>query len=523
MRSILFNSFLLALVSSGYSELLPKHWHESGGWASNIEAGIGGKVIKVTNLNKSGSGSLTAALSASGPRLVVFEVGGVIDMEGDRININNGQLTIAGQTAPSPGITLIKGYCSITGKDIVISHIATRLGDKSGGTDDAVGITAENLVLDHFAASWSIDECLSMNGAKNITLYKTMVTEALSHATHPEGEHSKGSLIKKGTNNVSMIGTLYAHNALRNPRLHSGSQVAVINGVIYSWLPGHDDEGEKNFHFVIHMNDAKMSIVGNVAIQGPESVGEYLVSGHKSGKGVAYMKDNIIIDPGGKPLHQYADNVTPLDKPPLWPEAVEVMPPEESLYEVLRTVGPRPGDREAVTARTVKSVADGTGGRVDSQDDVGGYPDYAETRRPISVPDGLEARRAWLDSLEDEIAVDKKIDLSRLYKLVGSEESDKYRPSASTLPHVQTGVAELQIANTPSTPKQLRMRFTLPSPGSVGVTLFDLTGKAVAQRPGKWLPAGSHSLTVEVQHLKAGLYICRVRVGGTVVHRMVFL
>ena len=385
-------------------------------------------MIKVTNLNKSGPGSLREALEASGERFVVFEVGGVINLEGQTLKIKNGDVTVAGLTAPPPGITVIRGDTALEGNNIVISHMSFLLGDGDGGARDTMDISGSNIVLDHVAAGWSIDECVTILGASNVTFYKTMVTEALSYATHPEGEHSKGSLIQRGTNTTSLIGTLYAHNALRNPRLHSKAEISLINGVIYNWFPGHDDEGDKNFDFVIHMNDAQMSVVGTVALQGPTSVGDTLVAGHKSGSGKAYMKDNLIFDRSGNPLKEYnSKNITPLSSPPSWPTGVSVMPNHESLYEVLRTVGPRPGDRDAVTARIVKTVADGTGARVNSQEEVGGYPNYPETKRAISVPDGVAARKAWLDEMEDKVAVDRNIDLSRLYKIVGSAASDKLR------------------------------------------------------------------------------------------------
>ena len=199
-------------------------------------SGLEGRVIKVTNLNKSGAGSLRAAIEASGKRLVVFEVGGVINMEGSRLNIGNDDLYIAGETAPYPGITVIRAQTSVSGDNIVLSHLSFRLGDGDGGAPDTMGISGDNIVLNHVAASWSIDECVSLTGANRVTLYKTMITEALSYSTHKEGEHSKGSLIQRGTDNTALYHILYAHNALRNPRLHSGAKVALINGVIYNWI-----------------------------------------------------------------------------------------------------------------------------------------------------------------------------------------------------------------------------------------------------------------------------------------------
>lgn len=104
-------------------------YYLSGGFGTETEGGLGGQVIKVTNLNRSGPGSLKAALEASGPRLVVFEVGGVINLERSNISIKNPNITIAGQTAPPPGITIIQGGISVQTHNVVIQHLAVRPGD----------------------------------------------------------------------------------------------------------------------------------------------------------------------------------------------------------------------------------------------------------------------------------------------------------------------------------------------------------------------------------------------------------
>ncbi|MBQ0072454.1 MAG: hypothetical protein KBS81_11490, partial [Spirochaetales bacterium] len=90
------------------------------GWGTETRGGLDGRIIRVTNLNASGPGSFTEAIKAEGPRTVVFEVGGVIDLEKQQIKINNPYLTIAGQTAPSPGITIIRGGLTINTHDVVI-------------------------------------------------------------------------------------------------------------------------------------------------------------------------------------------------------------------------------------------------------------------------------------------------------------------------------------------------------------------------------------------------------------------
>src|SRR5206468_2898598 len=96
---------------------------------ADTPGGHGGHVIKVTNLNATGEGSFRAALEAEGARIIVFEVGGIIDWHKDELTVTHGQLTIAGETAPPPGITLIRGELSFSAPDIIVRHIRVRVGD----------------------------------------------------------------------------------------------------------------------------------------------------------------------------------------------------------------------------------------------------------------------------------------------------------------------------------------------------------------------------------------------------------
>ena len=99
------------------------------GFGADTPGGRGGTIYRVTNLEATGAGSLRAALEAEGPRLVVFEVGGVLDLNGRGITISQPRVTVAGQTAPSPGITIIRGAVYIATHDVRIQHIRVRPGD----------------------------------------------------------------------------------------------------------------------------------------------------------------------------------------------------------------------------------------------------------------------------------------------------------------------------------------------------------------------------------------------------------
>ena len=154
------------LLTSAFTELAYAVPAFPGAEGSAAEAvgGRGGRVIEVTNLNSSGPGSFREACEAEGPRIVVFKVAGVIDLEGERIKIKNPYITIAGQTAPEGGIT-IKGHeLGIQTHDVIVRFIKIRTGynpDFGDQEGDAVGIDnagVYNTIINHVSMSWAKDE-----------------------------------------------------------------------------------------------------------------------------------------------------------------------------------------------------------------------------------------------------------------------------------------------------------------------------------------------------------------------------
>ncbi|HEV7689787.1 MAG TPA: pectate lyase, partial [Hyphomonadaceae bacterium] len=214
------------------------------GWAAQTPGGRGGEIIKVTNLNPDGPGSFRAAVEAKGKRIVVFEVGGVIDLGAKTITIRVPFITIAGQTAPSPGISLIRGGLDLGTHDVVVQHIRVRPGTAGGsyrkGPDfDSISTQggAYNVIVDHCSLTWGTDENLSASGNRftgptvkewregashNITFSNNIIAEGLAVAVHAKGEHSKGSLIHDNATGILIVGNLYAHNMERNPLFKGG-------------------------------------------------------------------------------------------------------------------------------------------------------------------------------------------------------------------------------------------------------------------------------------------------------------
>ncbi|MBL8628203.1 MAG: hypothetical protein JNM81_01145 [Rhodospirillaceae bacterium] len=380
------------------------------GWAATTPGGRGGKIIKVTTLAGSGPSSLREAIETKGPRIVVFEVGGVIDLDRKTLKIVEPFLTIAGHTAPSPGITLIKGGIDIGGHDVVIQHIRVRAGEasqpkSSGWDEDSIStVGAYNVIVDHVSTSWATDENLSASGPRftgstpdewrkgtshRITFSNNIIAEGLSHSTHAKLEHSKGSLIHDNVTDILIIGNLYAHNEERNPLFKGGVRGVIVNNVIFN-------PGAKALHYNLMANEW-----GNMPYQTGQmvAVGNVLRAGHSTPANVAFLSiggygdleyyglDNVALDQAGRPmpmLGRYTTSpakIIEMNAPPLWPEGLKPMPSADVQKAVLADAGARPWDRDYNDVRVTADVAEARGVIIDSEQDVHGYPVQKETHR----------------------------------------------------------------------------------------------------------------------------------------------
>lgn len=386
---------------------------------TDTNGGINGKVVRVTNLNNRGPGSFRHAVSeVKGPRLVVFDVGGIIDLEEERINIRNPCLTVAGQTAPSPGITLIKGDIYIKTHDVIFEHIAVRPGDaghskRSGWAPDGISTdSARDVIIRNCSLTWAIDENLTASGprdpgtSRRISFINNLIAEGLDDSSHPEGPHSKGSLIHDFAREIAVIGNLYAHNWDRNPLFNSESLGVVVNNLIYN--PGLRAIGMTHDGTY---NNSQISVVGNVLEYGPDT-GSYgntitllWAQSAGGGRGDAFLEDNLAFDHDGDDIGLTSSGVYILDEKPTWPEGLVPLPAVDVKEHVLSTVGARPWDRDKIDKRITQSVSEQSGRIIDSQTEVGGYPDYTARIRTLRVPD--MNRQEWLRSLTTECSVRK--------------------------------------------------------------------------------------------------------------------
>lgn len=289
------------------------------GFGAMITGGRGGAVIKVTSLDEDGPGTLREALLTAGPRIIVFDVSGVIDLgdpnasdpydespSNNILVIEHGDVTIAGQTAPGGGVT-IRGrlYAAYdpSVQNIIIRHVRIRppaVGAADGEQYDAMRLSPNSRVMvDHVSVAFGVDESVDLYSTTDVTFQWCTVEEA-AMVGHPEGAHNYGLLGAAGR--ISVHHTLFVHNANRNPALSVGP-VESINNVAYNVR-----------HGFIHHNPASgpFNIVGNWFIQGPDdSLHPFYFDGAPFTNVGYHLLDNYIDDPGE--LEAVVDN--PWDHP----------------------------------------------------------------------------------------------------------------------------------------------------------------------------------------------------------------
>ena len=350
--------------------------------------GRGGAVLRVTTLNDSGPGSLRAAVETEGPRTIVFDVGGTIRLASP-LRIREPRVTIAGQTAPGGGITLRGQPLLISADDVVIRYIRSRLGDEQGVQADAVTIDrGQRIILDHVSASWSVDETLSIGSRDRVidavTVQWSIIAESLNLSAHAKGDHGYGSLVRGNRGaRFTFHHNLWAQHRARMPRPGNyltpdvdpvGPYFEFTNNVFYDWGQGHAGYNSDKDPATV----STYAFVANAYRRGPDSTGAVIFE-EESSAAHAWFEGNSV--DGVVPADPWAP-VTGDDAPgyrlpalPAW-----AMGATETAAQAHASVLARAGAsrvRDAVDVRILAGVADGTGRIINSQTDVGGWPDLA--------------------------------------------------------------------------------------------------------------------------------------------------
>ena len=384
-------------------------WDQPG-WAVGTMGGRGGRIVRVTTLKAGGPGSLSAALGESGPRLVVFEVGGRIELDGASLELSNPFITIAGQTAPAPGISLINGRLNLRTHDVIVQHISLRAGapvrSQRGGSGQGRGrgsITtrggASQVIVDHCSFSVSTEEVLSISGPRferpdlaaweratshEITYSNNLITQGVSDPHFAEGGNSGRGLIDDNVTGVLFLGNLYAGE---RDALFKGSDVLFTGGVNAALVNNlivepaarglHDNlagpEREDRAPAV-----GKLALVGNVLRHGPDAPpGAPLFSLGGQGDVELHLQDNIAIDANGDaaPLTGRntagAASMRQVSAPatPYLPPRLRVLPNDELEREILLSAGSRPWARDPVDIKALSGVPRGRSRLIHSADD----------------------------------------------------------------------------------------------------------------------------------------------------------
>lgn len=413
IRSLLATSLVLAVAgSSTPAAPTPPAFPGAEGFGSSASGGRGGAVYEVTTLADDGPGSLRDALR-EGDRNVVFRVSGTIELK-STLRLQKSNVTIAGQTAPGDGICLRgKELMIVNADNVIVRFLRLRPGDELKQEHDALSVRgSQHVVIDHCSMSWSTDSLNDVtHGSGNVTVQWCLLAEPLNNSVHVKGAHGYGTgwdgrIVddpaapggKRGGGGTYHH-NLIAHCASRAPRIgyykEGRGLIDCRNNVVYNSGPSYGAEGDDlnyvgNYYrpgpssaalrkpagrlFEVSRDDARVFFDGNV-FEGLPQVGRDNVA-HVSFKGAEPAK--ILV-------------AKPFEVPP-----VETHPAGDALVaRVIANAGATLPKRDAVDRRVADDVRNRTGNLINTQSDVGGWPELASTSAPADgdhdgMPDAWE-------------------------------------------------------------------------------------------------------------------------------------
>jgi hypothetical protein len=419
------------------------------GFGRNATGGRGGKVLFVTNLNDAGAGSLRAAIQTSGKRYILFKVSGTIALQSS-LTINSGDVTIAGQTAPGDGITLKNYPVTINADNVIIRYMRFRMGDEAQQEGDALGGRFhKNIIIDHCSVSWSTDEGLSVYANENTTVQWCIISESLRNSVHDKGAHGYGGIW--GGKFASFHHNLLAHHDSRNPRLgeEAGKAFALTdrvdlrNNVIYNWASNSAYGGEAMNVNIVNCyykpgpattKPERIISIDKNKIEGTEVYniwGKFYISGNVLATSTRASQDNWTYGVYNQ-FHGSYGTVSEEDKTAMrlnGPHDIDDNVTTHSAavaYDRVLTFAGASLVRDAVDVRIIDNVSKGefsfpgsngsTNGIIDTQADVGGWPELNSTTPPVDSSG---------DGIPDEWQSMKKLDPTK-HQANGHELSSGY-------------------------------------------------------------------------------------------------
>lgn len=436
-KSIVFSSFLIIGIlcafcnnghelSSAATSSSRLAFPTATGYGKYTVGGRNGKLIWVSNLNDEGPGSLRNALRLKGPRTILFEVSGIIDV-GTPLNISNPYVTLVGQSAPGQGITIRnsgKGsVIRVLTSEVILRGLRIRKGrwnEKEDG--DCISIKPtngkiSNIVIDHCSLSWATDEIIGINDGGsavfNVSITNNIISEGLSGGP----DRNKAVLLNKASDpangkhifNVTFYQNLFAHNRNRNVMCSESNEMEFINNYIYNFNRG-----------TVIKPGAKVSIIGNYykagantksnnsaiksGLNGIKNRGILVIRPQIESDASYYLYDNVGLGrtsqstPGENewdevwtPASIY-DNKHITSTPPRTLSGINPIPATE-VSSILQDVGAIAPKRDEIDQRIIDNVLQGTGFSISNQIEVGGYLDHSEDVGPLDTDkDGMPDR-----------------------------------------------------------------------------------------------------------------------------------
>ena len=407
-------------------ELVAACQHIEGGGAA-VTGGDGGTVYRVSRLDdvldpNTGlpmAGTLRYAVNQTGVRRVLFTVAGTIHLNSE-LRIKTGSITIDGQSAPGEGICIADYPLVINASNVIVRFIRVRLGDVSNTESDAVSVNnATGVVLDHLSCSWSVDECVSCYGNTDFTMQYCIVSESLKESVHDKGSHGYGGIW--GGKNASFHHNLLAHHDSRNPRFdHSYvnntcfGPIDYVNNVVYNW-GGNSTYGGEGY-----TQARKINMVNNYYKYGPSTGSskrnrlvdptvscEFCSDGHTLIPGKFFLSGNYMYGDANVTADnwqgstQKGSNVKSATR---WTDGLTALKNEQTAEQAYETVLAKAGcslQRDIIDTRIINDVRNGTGSLINTQSQVGGWPELQSgTRETDSDYDGIP------DAWETEFKLD---------------------------------------------------------------------------------------------------------------------
>jgi len=508
------------------------------GYGKYVTGGRGGKVIEVTNLNDDGlPGSLRYALNYSGTRTIVFRVSGTIALNSS-VNITQGNLTIAGQTAPGDGICVKNYKFNISASNVIIRYMRFRLGDAKVWGDDAFGgfspknsartsntLPIKNIMIDHCSVSYGSDETLSIYDIENFTVQWCIISESLN-----KDGHGFGGIM--GGWGASLHHTLFAHHKSRSPRFCGARYqfnlkrelVDMRYNVIYN--AGHTYGGEGGRHNVVnnYYKRGETDFCNPSQPNPSETDSEFVGCVYDSIKSYWYVDGNYIYGNSTQTANNWSGGGVKLNYPKLnlreqnpFPSAYNgpIESAEEALVKVCNQAGAILPKRDAVDTRVVNDVIKNTGKLpltmadipgeafpvlnslpAPDDDDHDGMPNVWELAHGLNTNDPADRNNIGMNGYTQ-----LEVYLNSLTADITTSVGDNF----SSHPN------DFLFRNYPNPFNQsTTISYALPKSGKVSLKIIDFFGREVTVLVDGMRPAGTNNEVFDGSRLPRGMYFARL-------------